>query len=50
MFVLFVCLFVVAVQKLQSSQSGTVNGLLEEVRRAEEGVAKERRRAGAEVP
>ena len=37
------------VMKLQNNQSGTVNGLLEEVRRAEEGVAKERKKAAAEV-
>jgi hypothetical protein len=35
--------------KLQNTQSGTVNGLLEEVRKAEDNVMKERKRATAEV-
>jgi hypothetical protein len=37
------------VLKLQNSQSGTVNNLLEEVRRAEENVARERKKAASEV-
>ncbi len=35
--------------RLQNSQSGTVNGLLEEVRKAEDNVMKERKRATVEV-
>lgn len=38
-----------SVLKLQNSQSGTVNGLLEEVRKAEERSASDRKKAAAEV-
>ncbi len=34
---------------MKNNQSGTVNNLLEEVRRGEEALARERKKAGAEV-
>lgn len=45
----FMFLHLTTVSSLKNNQSGTVNNLLEEVRRGEEALARERKKAGAEV-